>query len=147
MVQETISSAFAPKAIGPYSPAIKAGDFIFLSGQLPIDPSTGELVEGGIREQTEQCIKNMQAVLQEVGLDLRYVVKTTVYLKDMNDFAEMNEVYGNYFTNPYPARSAAGVSSLAKGALVEIEGFALDLRALEVICSSESCCDGCCSHE
>lgn len=139
MIQKAIHSENAPKAIGPYSPAVKVGDFIYLSGQLPIDPKTGKLAEGGIAEQTEQCLKNVRAVLGECGLGMEYVLKTTVYLTDMNDFAEMNKVYGTFFKDPYPARSAAEVSKLALGAKVEIEAFAMDTRALEVICSEESC--------
>ena len=139
MIQKTISTDKAPKAIGPYSPAVKIGDFVLLSGQLPIVPETGKIIEGGIAEQTAQCIRNMKALLEESGIGLEYVLKTTVYLTDLNDFAEMNRVYGEFFTEPYPARSAAEVSKLAMGAKVEIEAYAIDTRALEVICSEESC--------
>ncbi len=138
-MQKTIQSENAPRAIGPYSPAVKIGDFILLSGQLPIDPATGRIVEGGIAEQTAQCIRNMKALLEESGIGLEYVLKTTVFLTDLNDFAEMNKVYGEYFSEPYPARSAAEVSKLAMGAKVEIEAYAIDTRALEVICSQEGC--------
>jgi 2-iminobutanoate/2-iminopropanoate deaminase len=139
MIQEKIQSENAPQAIGPYSPAVKAGDFIFLSGQIPVDPKTGELIDGDIRLQTEQVLKNMQALLQEMDIDLKYVLKTTVFLTDMNDFGQMNEVYAQYFSEPYPARSAVQVGQLPKGAKVEIEAFAIDTRAIEVICSEESC--------
>ncbi len=141
MLQEVISSKDAPKAIGPYSPAIKIGDFIFTSGQLPLVPETNELISDDIQEQTRQCLDNLQAVLKETSIDLNYVLKTTVYITDMNDFAKMNEVYAEYFNDPYPARSACEVSKLAKGAKVEIEAIAIDTRALEVICSKKGVCE------
>lgn len=111
----------APTAIGPYSHAIQAGNLVYTSGQIPIDPSTQTIVEGGIKEQTRQSLTNVKAVLQEVGLTMRNVVKTTVFLADINDFADMNSVYAEFFSEPYPARSAVAVKSLPKGALVEIE--------------------------
>ncbi len=120
-----ISTPKAPAAIGPYSQAIDSGaGFVFLSGQLPIDPATGAFPEGGVKEQTRQSILNAQAILQEAGLDLSHVVKTTVFLADMADFAAMNEVYAQFFTPPFPARSAVAVKTLPKGALVEIECIA-----------------------
>ena len=120
-----ISTPKAPAAIGPYSQAIDSGaGFVFLSGQLPIDPATGAFPEGGVKEQTRQSILNAQAILQEAGLDLSHVVKTTVFLADMADFAAMNEVYAQFFTAPFPARSAVAVKTLPKGALVEIECIA-----------------------
>ena len=115
----------APAAIGPYSQAVDSGArLVFLSGQLPIDPSTGAFPEGGVKEQTRQSILNVQAILQEAGLALSNVVKTTVFLADMGDFAAMNEVYSQFFQPPYPARSAVAVKTLPKAALVEIECIA-----------------------
>ena len=118
---KAISTDKAPAAIGPYSQAIEANGFVYASGQLPIDPATGAFPEGGIKEQTRQSLLNAQAILQEAGLDLKNVVKTTVFLADMNDFADMNSVYAEFFSEPYPARSAVAVKTLPKGALVEIE--------------------------
>lgn len=114
----------APAAIGPYSQGIDSGaGLVFLSGQLPINPATGAFPEG-IREQTRQAILNVQAILQEAGLSLSNVVKTTVFLADMGDFAAMNEVYAQFFTEPFPARSAVAVKTVPNGALVEIECIA-----------------------
>ena len=120
-----VSTSNAPAAIGPYSQAIVAGGFIYVSGQLPIDPSTGVFVEGGIKEQTRQSLKNIQAILREVGTDLGCVSKTTVFLSDIANFAQMNEVYAEFFTAPFPARSAVAVRDLPKDALVEIEVVAV----------------------
>ncbi|HAT61433.1 MAG TPA: reactive intermediate/imine deaminase [Prevotella sp.] len=114
----------APAAIGPYSQAIEANGFIFASGQIPIDPKTGNLVEKDIRKQTIQAITNAGNILKAAGADLSKVVKTTVYLADMNDFTAMNEIYAQYFSEPYPARSAVAVKDLPKGALVEVEVLA-----------------------
>ena len=114
----------APKALGPYSQAIVAGGLVFASGQVPIDPATGNFVEGGIKEQTKQSLTNVPNVLAEDGIDLSHVVKTTVVLSDMDNFAAMNEVYATFFSEPYPARSAVAVKTLPKGALVEIEVIA-----------------------
>lgn len=119
-----ITSPKAPAAIGPYSQAIAANGFLFISGQLPIDPATGNFVEGGIRELTRQSLENVKSILAEAGLTLADVVKTTVFLADMSDFAAMNEVYAEYFTAPAPARSAVAVKTLPKGGLVEIEVIA-----------------------
>ena len=119
-----ISTTNAPAAIGPYSQAIKVGELVFVSGQLPIDPATGAFPEGGIKEQTRQSILNAQAILKEAGADLSNVVKTTVLLADIADFGAMNEVYASFFNAPYPARSAFAVRDLPKGALVEIEMIA-----------------------
>ena len=116
-----ISTKKAPAAIGPYSQAIRLGNLIYTSGQIPIDPATGVLVEGGIKEQTRQSLTNVKAILEEAGVSMNQVVKTTVFLADMNDFADMNAVYAEFFTEPYPARSAVAVKSLPKGASVEIE--------------------------
>ncbi len=119
-----ISTTKAPAAIGPYSQAIKVGELVFVSGQLPIDPATGAFAEGGIKELTRQSLTNMKAILEEAGTSMANVVKTTVFLADMNDFAAMNEVYAEFFAAPFPARSAVAVKTLPKGALVEIECIA-----------------------
>lgn len=121
---KVIHTEQAPKAIGPYSQAIETGGFVFASGQVPIDPATGEFVPGGIKEQTRQSLTNASHILEQAGTDLAHVVKTTVYLSDMADFAAMNEVYAQFFTQPYPARSAVAVKTLPKGALVEVECIA-----------------------
>jgi len=118
---KVISTKKAPAAIGPYSQAIQVGNLVYTSGQIPIDPSTGAFVEGGIKEQTRQSLTNVKAILEEVGLSMNNVVKTTVFMADMNDFAEMNSIYAEFFSEPYPARSAIAVKTLPKGALVEIE--------------------------
>ena len=118
---KAISTQKAPAAIGPYSQAIKVGNLVYTSGQIPIDPATGNFVEGGIKEQTRQSLTNVQAILEEVGLTMGNVVKTTVFMADMNDFADMNTVYAEFFSEPYPARSAVAVKALPKSALVEIE--------------------------
>ncbi|MDN5552485.1 RidA family protein [Prevotella sp.] len=114
----------APAAIGPYSQAIEVNGFVFASGQIPIDPATGNFVEGGIKEQTKQALTNASNILKEAGTDLGHVVKTTVYMADMGDFAAMNEIYAQFFNEPYPARSAVAVKALPKGALVEVEVLA-----------------------
>lgn len=119
-----ISTKNAPQAIGPYSQAIIAGDFVFCSGQIGIDPKTGNLVEG-IENQTKQIIENLKAVLNESGSDIDCIVKTTIFLTDINDFAKVNEIYGSFFTTHKPARSTVAISNLPKGALIEIEAIAL----------------------
>ena len=122
---KSIQTLNAPAAIGPYSQAIDSGaGLIFVSGQLPIDPATGAFPDGGVKEQTRQSLTNASAILEEAGLGLGSVVKTTVFLADMADFAAMNEVYSQFFTAPFPARSAVAVKTLPKGALVEIECIA-----------------------
>ena len=121
---QAIHTEKAPKAIGPYSQAIKVGNMVFASGQIPVDPATGEFAEGGIKGQTRQSLTNAQAILKEAGTDLSKVIKTTVFLSDMGNFAAMNEVYAEFFQQPYPARSAVAVKDLPKGALVEIECIA-----------------------
>lgn len=123
-VQEIVQTDRAPRAIGPYSQAIRAGQYIFTSGQIPLDPHTGEFVAGGIREQTEQVLVSLAAILEEGGASLRQVIKTTVFLADMNDFAAMNEVYGRYFPETPPARSTVQAAHLPRGARVEIEAIA-----------------------
>ena len=114
----------APAAIGPYSQAIEVNGFVFASGQIPINPATGDFVEGGIKEQTKQALTNASNILKEAGTNLSHVVKTTVYMADMGDFAAMNEIYAQFFNEPYPARSAVAVKALPKGALVEVEVLA-----------------------
>ena len=123
-MKKVISTSAAPGAIGPYSQAIDTGSFVYASGQIPLNPVTGEIPEG-ITAQTEQSLANVKAILAEAGLTVDNVVKTTVFLADMNDFAAMNEVYGTVFTEPYPARSAVAVKTLPKNVLVEIEVIAL----------------------
>ena len=118
---KAIQTDKAPAAIGPYSQAIEVNGFVFASGQIPIDPATGQFAEGGIQAQTRQSLLNAQAILQAAGTDLSHVVKTTVFLSDMANFAAMNEVYAQFFQPPFPARSAVAVRDLPKGALVEIE--------------------------
>lgn len=120
-MKKIISTSKAPAAIGPYSQAIQVGNFVYTSGQIPIDPATGQFAEGGIKEQTRQSLLNVKAILEESGLTMSDVVKTTVFMADMNDFADMNSVYAEFFSEPYPARSAVAVKTLPKGALVEIE--------------------------
>ena len=121
---KALHSDNAPKAVGPYSQAIEANGFVFASGQLPIDPATNAFVEGGVKEQPRQSLTNAQSVLKAAGLDLSHVIKTTVFLSDMADFAAMNEVYAEFFNEPYPARSAIAVKTLPKNALVEVECIA-----------------------
>ena len=116
-----IHSDDAPKAVGPYSQAVRTGNLLFTAGQVPLDPATGKLVEGDINAQAGQAMKNLQAVLAAAGTGFEHVVKTTVYLADMADYAGLNEVYGRYFTGSYPARSAFAVRGLPLGAKVEIE--------------------------
>ena len=124
MSKSILHTENAPKAIGPYSQAVRAGDFLFLSGQTPLDPATGLLVAGGIKEQAARVFKNLEAVLQAAGVGMQAVVKATVFLKDMNDFAAVNEVYASKFTGDFPARSTVQVARLPKDALVEIEMIA-----------------------
>ena len=121
---KAISTTKAPGAIGPYSQAMEVGNLVFTSGQIPIDPATGSFVEGGIKEQTRQSLQNVKAVIEAAGVTMSNVVKTTVFMADMNDFADMNAVYSEFFSEPYPARSAVAVKTLPKGALVEIEVIA-----------------------
>ena len=118
---KAIHSDMAPAAIGPYSQAIRTGNVVFISGQLPIDPATGAFAEGGIKELTRQSLTNIKHILEQAGLTMGNVVKTSVFLADMNDFAEMNEVYAEFFQAPFPARSAFAVKTLPKNARVEIE--------------------------
>ncbi|MBA2503446.1 MAG: RidA family protein [Pyrinomonadaceae bacterium] len=124
-MKQIVYTENAPEAIGPYSQAIVIGNFVFTSGQIPLDPRTGEFVEGGIAEQTEQVLKNLSAVLEAAGTDLSRVVKTTVFLADMNDFARMNEVYGKFFGENAPARSTVQAAGLPRNARVEIDVVAV----------------------
>lgn len=119
-----VSTKSAPAAIGPYSQAVKTDGLVFVSGQLPIDPQTGAFPEGGIVAQTNQSLKNLGSILAEAGSDYSKVIKTTVFLADMADFAAMNEVYSSFFNAPFPARSAIAVKELPKGAFVEVECIA-----------------------
>ena len=124
-MKEIISTQAAPAAIGPYSQGVGAGGIVITSGQIPLDPATGNFVEGGVAEQTRQSLLNVQAILAAAGLTLENVVKTTVFLKDMNDFAAMNEVYATFFPSNPPARSALQVGKLPRDAMVEIEAIAV----------------------
>ena len=123
--KETVVTENAPKAIGPYSAGVKTGMLVFTAGQLGINPENGEFVPGGIEAETRQALTNLKAVLEAAGTSLKSVVKTTVFLRDMNDFSVMNGVYGEFFTSDYPARSAVQVARLPKDGAVEIEAIAL----------------------
>lgn len=125
MNQQILHTDGAPAAIGPYSQAVRAGDTIYVSGQLPINPTTGDFAGGDIQSQTRQSIANIQAILKSEGIGLKNVVKTTVYLNDMKEFAAMNEIYAEYFTEKYPARIAVQAACLPKNALVEIDAIAV----------------------
>jgi 2-iminobutanoate/2-iminopropanoate deaminase len=125
MKRYPISTDNAPKAIGPYEQAIRVGDFVYTAGQIPIDPKTGTLLEGAITDQTRQVLENLKAVLEAAGSSLERVVKATVFLKNMADFAAMNEVYAQYLGDAKPARSTVAVAELPRGALIEIDLIAL----------------------
>ena len=124
-MKTVVNTKMAPGAIGPYSQAIKAGGFLFISGQIPVDPATGNVVEGGIEAQTTQVLENLTAILADQGLALDNVVKTTVFLTDLNDFLVMNGIYGNYFKGETPARATVQVSRLPKEVIVEIDAIAV----------------------
>ena len=124
MTKHPVSSPDAPKAIGPYSQAVRAGQLLFASGQIPLDPATGSLVDGDVDAQTRRVMENLGAVLEAAGLSFASVVRTTIYLADMNDFAKVNDVYGSYFREPYPARATVQVARLPKDARVEIDAVA-----------------------
>ncbi|MCX7942893.1 MAG: RidA family protein [Deltaproteobacteria bacterium] len=125
-MKKTISTDNAPKAIGPYSQAVLVGDILFASGQIPIDPKTGSIVMGDIKKQTEQVLENLRSVLIAAGFDMRNVVKTTIFLKDLNMFSDVNEVYKRFFEeDSYPARSTVEVARLPKDVLIEIEAIAI----------------------
>ena len=143
----------APKALGPYTPAVKLGDFVYLSGQIPINPETGKVDGETIEEQTHQVMKNIKAVLNEMGLDFKHIVKTTIFCSDLDDFNKLNEVYGSYLEEPYPARSCVQVARLPLGVKLEIECIVIDtlvyeqqLAAQQNSCSScgGGCDGGCC---
>jgi len=124
-VNDIISTDRAPRAIGPYSQAVRAGDLVFASGQIPIDPATGEFVAGGVAEQTEQVLRNLTAVFEAAGVGINQIVKTTVFLADMDDFTAMNEVYGRFFRVEPPARATVQAARLPRDARVEIEAIAV----------------------
>lgn len=124
MTKSAVSAPDAPKAIGPYSHAIRTGQLLFISGQVPIDPATGSLVDGDISAQTQRVMNNLDAVLKAGGLSFQHVVRTTIFLADMSDFAAVNAVYGTFFSEPYPARATVQVSRLPKDARVEIDAIA-----------------------
>src|SRR5438105_14664280 len=123
--KEIIATESAPKAIGPYSQAVRAGNFVFASGQIPIDPATGQFVTGGVAEQTEQVLRNLTAVFQAAGVGMNQIVKTTVFLADMDDFTAMNEVYAKFFGEAPPARATVQAARLPRDAKVEIEATAV----------------------
>lgn len=146
----------APKALGPYTPAVKLGDFVYLSGQIPLDPKTGEVVGTTIEEQTHQVMQNIEAVLKDMGLGFKHIMKTTIFVSDLNDFDALNSVYGSYLEEPYPARSCVQVARLPKDVKLEIECIVIDtlvyeqqLAAQQGGCSScgggcsDGGCDGC----
>jgi 2-iminobutanoate/2-iminopropanoate deaminase len=134
--KKIITSDKAPKAIGPYSMAVSTGCLVYTSGQLGLNPATGDLVEGGVQAQTRQTLENVKSVLEATGTTLENIIKTTVFLQDMNDFTQMNAVYAEYFTADQPARSAFQVAALPKGAAVEIEAVA----TVPCVCDEEGCC-------
>ena len=123
-MKQAVSSVQAPKAIGPYSQAVRVGQLLFLSGQVALDPGTGQIVDGDVSAQTRRVLDNLVAVLKGAGLSLADVARTTIYLADMDDFAKVNEVYGSYFSEPYPARATVQVARLPKDARVEIDAIA-----------------------
>ena len=122
--KEAITSPTAAPAIGPYSPAIRAGNLLFISGQIPLDPATGQLVEGDIRAQTRRVLDNLRELLQAAGADASHVVRTTIFLADLGDFATVNEIYATYFTPPYPARATVQVARLPRDVRIEIDAIA-----------------------
>lgn len=143
MFIQEVTSSNAPKAIGPYSPGIQIGDFIYFSGQIPLK-ANGEFVDGDIKAQTTQVLENIKALLNELGLETRHIVKTTVFMTDLAEFNDMNEVYSQYFSNPYPARSCIQVAGLPKNAKVEIECLIIDTAKYEEVGSCDSGdCGGC----
>lgn len=144
--KQPVHSDHAPKAIGPYSPAIRYADLVFTSGQLGLIPETGAIIEGGVEAETRQALTNLQAILVEAGSGLDFVLKTTVFMRDMNDFARMNAVYAEFFTENPPARSAVQVAALPKNGAVEIECVAyLPEEECECDCDDDCDCeDGCC---
>lgn len=127
--KQTVTAANAPQAIGPYSHAVCANGFVFCAGQIGIDPATGQMIPGGVEAEARQALTNLQAVLEAAGCSLADVVKTTVFLRDINDFPRMNGVYSQFFTEHFPARSAMQVAALPRSAAVEIEAIAIDAQA------------------
>ena len=125
MSKRIIQTELAPAAIGPYSQAIRIGDFLYTSGQIALDPKSGKFLSGEIKEETEQTLRNISAILQADGLELENVIKTTVYLSDLNDFVQMNQIYEKYFSKNKPARACVQVAALPKGAKIEIEAIAI----------------------
>jgi 2-iminobutanoate/2-iminopropanoate deaminase len=123
--KEILINEEAPKAIGPYSPAVKVGNLVFISGQLPVDPATGEIAGDDIEVQTKRSLENLKAVLKPYALDFNHIVKVTIFLQNMDDFSKVNKVYSDYFKGEFPARSCVEVSRLPKGAKIEIEGMAI----------------------
>lgn len=123
-MKKEVTTQKAPKAIGPYSQAIKANSFLFLSGQIPIEPNSNEIVGRNIEEQTEQVLQNIKAIVEEAGFEMSDIIKTTIFLKNITDFPKVNKVYERFFTHPFPARATVEVSNLPKGALIEIEAVA-----------------------
>jgi len=124
-MKETIATDGAPKAIGPYAQAVRVGQWLFLSGQIGLDPATGELVAGGVVPEAERVLENLRAVLSAAGMAVEQVVRTTIYLVDLGDFARVNEIYGRVFTAPFPARATVGVAALPRGARIEIDAIAV----------------------
>lgn len=124
-MKELVTAAGAPQAIGPYSPGLTAGNMLFLSGSIPLDPVSGQLVDGGIREQTTRVMENIRGLLAAAGADFNHIVRTTVFMVDLGEFAAMNEVYASYFTAPYPARSTVQVARLPRDVRVEIDVIAV----------------------
>ena len=124
-MKQTIATSEAPQAIGPYAQGVRAGQWVFLSGQIGLDPASGELVAGGVGAETERVLANLRAVLAAAGLGVEHIVRTTIYLVDLADFARVNEIYGRVFTAPFPARVTVGVAALPRGARVEIDAIAL----------------------
>ncbi|MCA1953799.1 MAG: RidA family protein [Anaerolinea sp.] len=145
--KQIIQTENAPRAIGPYSIAVRVGDFVYTSGQIGLDPQSGVMVTGGIEAETRQVLTNLKAVVEAAGLTLQDVVKTTVFLKDMGDFAAMNAIYAEFFKENPPARSAVQVAALPKGALVEIEAVAIDRCDCDDECDCDGDCDCDCHHE
>jgi len=150
MLQECMKLQPNIKVEHPYSDGLRLGDYIWISGQLPLDLKTGKIVEGSMREQTEQAMKNIREVLKYYELCMEHLMRVTIYITNMSQYDVMNDVYTSCFKKTFPARSVVGVSSLPYGALIEIEAYAMDTRALEVLCSGEECCEdenGCCITE
>ena len=147
MLQECMNLKPNQKAERPYSDGLRLGDYIWISGQLPLDLKTGKIVEGGMKEQTTQAMKNICEVLKNYELCMEHLMRVTIYMTDMSQYEVMNDAYASCFEDVFPTRSVVGVASLPYGALIEIEGYAMDTRALEVLCSGEECCEeesGCC---